>query len=298
MNFLAELKRRNVIRMAGLYLVGAWLIVQVAATLFPVFEAPAWVMKTLVGLLVMGFIPALVISWVFELTPDGLRREDEIAPAEATNFGDPNTAQRMNRMIFVVMALALGYFAFDKFVLVPGRGAVNNPPAAKAASPVSAANAIDTKSIAVLAFANMSADKDTEYFSDGVAEEILNALAKIDDLKVASRTSSFYFKGRNEPLASIGSTLGVAHVLEGSVRKQGERLRISAKLLRVSDGVEMWSDTFDGTDADIFALQETIAQQVTSELQVALNAGQQGRLVDVGTNDPDAYAQYPCCPTH
>ena len=158
--------------MAGLYLVGAWLIVQVAATLLPVFEAPAWVMKTLVGLLVIGFIPALVISWVFELKPDGLRREDEISEPDSIA---PETAQRMNRMIIVVLALALSYFAFDKFVLVPSRVAVNNPPA-KAAAPVSAppsnaANAIDTKSIAVLAFANMSADKDNEYFSDGVAED-------------------------------------------------------------------------------------------------------------------------------
>ena len=144
----------------------------------------------------------------------------------------------------------------------------------------------------MLAFANMSADKDNEYFSDGVAEEILSALAKIDDLKVAGRTSSFYFKGRNESLATIGATLGVAHVLEGSVRKQGERLRISAQLLRVSDGVQMWSETFDGTDADIFALQEKIAQQVTSELKVALNAGQQARLIDSGTANPEAYALY------
>jgi adenylate cyclase len=130
MNFLAELRRRNVIRMAGLYLVGAWLIVQVAATLFPVFEAPGWVMKTLVALLVIGFLPALIISWVFELTPEGLRREDESesAPAEPIDSPAPNIAQRMNRMIMVVMALALGYFAFDKFVLVPNRDAVAAAP--------------------------------------------------------------------------------------------------------------------------------------------------------------------------
>ncbi len=301
MKLLAELRRRNVIRMAGLYLVGAWLIVQVAATLLPVFGAPDWVMKVLVGLLAVGFVAALVFSWVFELTPDGLKRDDEVAANESIA---PQTAQRMNRMLLVVMALALGYFAVDKFVLAPARDASNDP-AAKAtlettASPavdiaatgLTTASTIDAKSIAVLAFADLSQAKDQEYFSDGVAEEILNALAKINDLKVAGRTSSFYFKGRNETLAAIGSTLGVAHVLEGSVRKQGDRLRISAKLLRVSDGVEMWSDTFDGTDADIFALQENIAQQVTSQLKVALNAGQQGRLVDVGTGNPDAYALY------
>jgi TolB-like protein/Tfp pilus assembly protein PilF len=300
-NFLAELRRRNVIRMAGLYLVGAWLVVQVAATLLPVFEAPGWVMRVLVALLAAGFVAALVFSWVYELTPEGLKRDADVSPAESVA---PQTARRMDRTIIVVLLLALGYFAVDKFVLAPSgpEAAGDALPSAPAATPASGTTAVvpanpeamplDTKSIAVLAFANMSADKDNEYFSDGVAEEILNALAKIDDLKVAGRTSSFYFKGRNESLATIGSTLGVAHVLEGSVRKQGERLRISAKLLRVSDGVELWAETFDGTDADIFALQESIAQQVTGQLKVALNAGQQGRLVDVGTGDPDAYALY------
>ena len=298
MNLLAELRRRNVIRMAGLYLVGAWLLVQVAATLLPVFAAPDWVMRVLVGLLAAGFVAALVFAWVFEMTPEGLKRDAEV-PA-GTSIA-PQTARRMDRMLLLVMALALGYFAFDKFVLGPGRGAdplaartdaAPAVPAEPAAAQAPATPNAAAKSIAVLAFADLSQAKDQEYFSDGVAEEILNALAKIDDLKVAGRTSSFYFKGRNESLATIGSTLGVAHVLEGSVRKQGERLRISAKLLRVSDGVELWADTFDGTDADIFALQESIAQQVTGQLKVALNAGQHGRLVDVGTGDPDAYALY------
>ncbi len=291
MRLLAELKRRNVIRMAGLYLVGAWLVVQVAGTMLPMFGAPEWVARTVVILLAIGFIPALVISWAFELTPEGLKRDSEV-----TNAGSiaPHTARRMDRMIIVVLLLALGYFAVDKFVLAPTRDVSGTPQASAspeaAASPAAAAG--DAKSIAVLAFADLSQTRDQEYFSDGVAEEILNALAKIDDLKVAGRTASFYFKGRNETIKAIGSTLGVAHVLEGSVRKQGERLRISAKLLRVSDGVEMWSDTFDGTDADIFALQESIAQQVTGQLQVALNAGQSGRLVEVGTSDPEAYALY------
>ena len=305
MKLLAELQRRNVIRMAGLYLVGAWLVTQVAATLLPVFEAPGWVMKALVGLLAVGFFAALVFSWVFELTPAGLKRDDDVSAGDSIA---PQTARRMDRMIIVVMALALGYFAVDKFVLAPGRvadaplvalstdhtdlPAVANTSPPATTPPVAAPVAVNAKSIAVLAFANMSADKDNEYFSDGVAEEILNALAKVEDLRVAGRTSSFYFKGRSENLATIGGTLGVAHVLEGSVRKQGDRLRISAKLLRISDGVEMWAESFNGTDGDIFALQERIAQQVSSQLKVALNAGQQGRLVEVGTADPDAYAMY------
>jgi TolB-like protein/Tfp pilus assembly protein PilF len=246
---------------------------------------------------------------VFERTPGGFKRDDEIPAGESIA---PQTARRMDRMIIVVLALALGYFAIDKFVVAPARHASSEPAEAAAreeatTSPNDAAaagdalandatavtaNAIGPKSIAVLAFADLSQAQDQAYFSDGVAEEILNALAKVDDLKVAGRTSSFYFKGRNEPLAAIGSTLGVAHVLEGSVRKQGDRLRISAKLLRVADGVELWADSFDGTDADIFGLQDNIARQVASQLKVALNAGQQGRLIDVGTRDPDAYALY------
>ena len=291
MSLLAELRRRNVIRMAGLYLVGAWLITQVAATLLPVFEAPAWVMKAVVVVLAIGFFAALVFAWVFELTPEGLKRDSEVAPEQSIA---PQTARRLDRMIILALALALGFFAFDKFVLAPKREAAL---VADATKTVQAARAADNspasdKSIAVLAFANMSADKDNEYFSDGVSEEILNALANVKDLKVAGRTASFYFKGRNESLAAIGKTLGVAHVLEGSVRKQGNRLRITAQLIRVGDGFHLWSDTFDGTDADVFALQESIAQQVAGALQAALNAGQQARLVDAGTANPEAYSLY------
>ncbi len=295
MSFLAELRRRNVIRMAGLYVVGAWLVVQVAETLLPIFGTPEWVLKALVVLLAIGFIPALVFSWIFELTPEGLKRESDIAPDASVT---PQTARRMDRTIIAVMALALGYFAFDKFVLgETGSGSLSQdrheaPPAGLAGESEPDPVSVDPKSIAVLAFANMSADRDNEYFSDGVSEEILNALAQVRELKVAGRTSSFYYKGRNEPLPAIGATLGVAHVLEGSVRKQGDRLRITAQLIRVSDGIHLWSQTFDGTNADIFALQEDIARQVTRELKVALNAGQQDRLIDVGTDDPDAYALY------
>jgi TolB-like protein len=281
MKLLAELKRRNVIRMAGLYLVGAWLIVQVASTVFPAFGLPEWALRGVIVLMAIGLIPALVFSWVFELTPAGLKRDDDMGAGESIA---PQTARRMDRTLIVVLLLALGYFAVDKFVLGPSRLA--------GGADATESTPGDSKSIAVLAFADLSQTRDQEYFSDGVAEEILNALAKVDDLKVAGRTSSFYFKGRNEALAAIGSTLGVAHVLEGSVRKQGDRLRINAKLLRVSDGVELWSETFDGTDGDIFALQESIARQVASQLKVALNAGQRDRLVDTGTTNPVAYALY------
>jgi TolB-like protein len=304
MNLFAELRRRNVIRMAGLYLVGAWLVVQVAATLLPVFTAPAWVMKVLVGMLTIGFAAALVFSWVYELTSDGLKRDGDVAAADSIA---PQTARRMDRMLLVVMALALAYFAFDKFVLTPGRMA--SAPSSVAApadgsaplvdgtsdsdpGPTGAPAAVNPKSIAVLAFADMSPAKDSEYLSDGIAEEILNALAQVRDLKVAGRTASFYYKGRDATLKAIGSELGVAHVLEGSVRRQGERVRITAQLIRADNGFHLWSDTYDGDLVDVFALQERIARAISDALQVVLSNDQKSRLVDAGTTDARAYALY------
>ncbi len=317
MSFIAELRRRNVIRMAGLYLVGAWLVVQVADTLLPVFDAPVWTMKVLVVVLAIGFLPALVFSWLFELTPAGLKRDIDI-PTGASIA--PHTARRLDRMIMAVMALALAYFALDKFVLSPESrsepvtgaktgseplsGAGHAVPSKSAnlesgsdpllADPPSVPTAaqINPKSIAVLAFADMSEGKDQEYLSDGIAEEILNALAQVDDLKVAGRTSSFYFKTRNESLKTIGEMLGVAHVLEGSVRKQGDRVRITAQLIQVKDGFHLWSETYDGDLDDVFALQERIARSITGKLEVVLSGEQQTRLVNAGTRNTEAYSNF------
>ena len=292
MTFLAELKRRNVIRMAGLYLVGAWLVVQVAGTLLPMFGAPGWIARSVVILLAIGFVPALVFAWVFEVTPDGLKRDAEV-PAEASIA--PRTAQRMNRLIVLGLVLAVVYFGVDKFVLAPHREAALVAATTKTVKEEGNAGKQATaseKSIAVLPFVNMSADKDNEYFSDGIAEEILNALAQVEDLKVAGRTSSFQFKGRNENLTVIGQTLGVAHVLEGTVRKQGDKVRITAKLIRAQDGYQQWSEAYDGDLSDVFALQERIAQAIASKLQLTLSGTQAQRLVDTGTSNPDAYQLY------
>ena len=292
MTFLAELKRRNVVRMAGLYLVGAWLTTQVAATVLPLFGAPGWMARSIIVVLGIGFVPALVVAWVFELTPDGLKRDAEV-PAEQSIA--PQTARRMERMFLLLLALALGFFAFDKFVLAPRRDealVAATTRTIKAETSAGRKAPISEKSIAVLPFVNMSADKDNEYFSDGIAEEILNALAHVDDLKVAGRTSSFHFKGRNESLTSIGETLGVAHVLEGSVRKQGGKVRITAQLIRVQDGYHQWSETYDGDLQDVFALQERIARAITEKLQVTLSGEQAQQLVDAGTRNTQAYALY------
>ena len=300
MSFLAELKRRNVIRMAGLYLVGAWLLTQVAGTVLPMFGAPDWIARSIVIVLALGLIPAVIFSWVFELTPQGIRRDVEVSPGESIA---PQTARRMDRMIIVVLLLALAYFGFDKFVLAPrrdasliasiipaGHASANSPSDSNTSAPKG--DAIDLKSIAVLPFTDLSPAHDQEYFSDGMAEEILNALAQVKDLKVAGRTSSFFFKGKNEDLRAIGKTLGVANVLEGSVRKQDNKVRITAQLVQVSDGFHLWSKNFDGDLKDVFELQERIARAITDQLKVVLAGDQKTRLVSVATASPEAYALY------
>jgi TolB-like protein len=290
MRFIAELRRRNVIRMAGLYLVGAWLVTQVAATLLPVFEAPAWVMKALVGVLAIGFFVALVFAWAFELTPSGLKRDAEVDPAESIA---PQTARRMDRMIIAVLALALGYFAVDKFVVSPQRQAARAAALPAAAGvQAAAAPAVADRSIAVLPFVNMSADAENEFFSDGLSEEILNSLARIDGMQVVGRTSSFQFKGRNEDLRDIGQKLGVASVLEGSVRREGERARITAQLIRASDGVHLWSQTYDRTLQDTLAVQLDIAENVAGALNVLLDDKQRATMRKAGVGDVDAFIHY------
>ena len=283
MTLFAELQRRNVIRMAGLYLVGAWLILQVAGTVLPWFSVPPSILRGLVVVLVIGFAPALVFAWVFELTPDGIRRDADV-PID--NSIAPQTARRMDRLIIVVLLLALGYFGVDKFLLAPRREAAR---AHEAAAPTPAAG---RQSIAVLPFVNMSADPENEFFSDGLSEEILNSLARIDGMQVVGRTSSFQFKGRNEDLRAIGLKLGVATILEGSVRRGGDRARITAQLVRTSDGIHLWSETYDRTLKDSLAVQLDIAEKVADVLDVVLDEGQRARMRQAGVKDVDAFIAY------
>ncbi len=298
MSLLAELKRRNVIRMAGLYLVGAWLITQVAGTVLPMFDVPAWVARAIVILLALGFVPALVFSWIFELTPGGLKRDADVTSEQSIA---PQTARRMDRLIVAGLIAVAALVVADRYWPREEKGSepisvAGTTPLPGSRDPEEGAGTVSTappqKSIAVLPFVNMSPDKDNEYFSDGVSEEILNALTKLEDLKVAGRTSSFFFKNKNENLTTIGETLGVAHVLEGSVRKQGEKVRITAQLIRTRDGFHLWSETYDGDLTDVFALQEKIARAITGKLEVILQGDQKTRLVQAGTSNPEAYALY------
>src|ERR1051326_2817248 len=229
-SFFSELKRRNVVRAAGLYLVGAWLLTQVASTVLPMFGAPDWLPRSIVILLALGFVPMLIFSWVFELTPQGLKRDEDVKPEESIAS---QTGRRMNRMIIAVLVIALGYFVVDKFVLTPRRATLSND------SPAGA------KSIAVLPLVNTSGDPANEYFSDGLSEELIAVLITIPELKVIGRSSSFFFKGKSSDSAAIGQKLGVANLIEGSVRKQGDRVRIVAELISAADGRSLWTETYD-----------------------------------------------------
>jgi TolB-like protein/Tfp pilus assembly protein PilF len=296
LSFFNELNRRNVLRVGAAYVVGAWLLIQVAETIFPLFgfdDAPA---RIVVIVLAIVFVPVLILAWAFELTPEGLKKESEV---DRTQSIAPNTGKKLDRMIMVVLALALGYFAFDKFVLTPQRDAkqlaalekqkTTEVEQARLAGRTEAmVESYGEKSIAVLAFQDMSQDKDQEYLSDGIAEELLNLLAKIPELRVISRSSTFSYKGKNIKLAQVAEELNVAHILEGSVRKADNRVRITAQLIEARSDTHLWSETYDRTLDDIFAIQDEIAAKVVAQLKVTLL----GAAPTVHATDPTAYALY------
>jgi len=285
LSFLDELKRRNVIRIAGLYLVGAWLIVQVTGTVLPMFAASMWVSRGIVVALAIGFLPALIFAWAFELTPEGFKREKEV---DRTDSITPYTGKKLDRLIMVGLALALGYFAFDKFVLAPQREEAQTSAARKEGRSEALVESYGEKSIAVLPFVDMSPNKDQEYFSDGIAEELLNLLAKIEQLRVISRSSAFSFKGKDIEIPEIAKRLNVEHILEGSVRKAGNQVRITAQLIDARSDTHLWSQTWDRQLDDIFAVQDEIAAAVVEQLKIKLL----GAAPQVKATDPKAYALY------
>lgn len=281
-NFFAELKRRNVIRAGGLYLVGAWLIVQVSGTLSPMFDAPNWVPRSIVILLAIGFIPAIVFSWAFELTPTGLKRDEDVAPEQSIA---PQTGRRIDRMIIAVLVLALGYFAVDKFVLAPRRAATLTPNEHNAS--------VSAKSIAVLPFDNLSHDPENAYFSEGIQDEILTGLSRVADLKVISRTSVMQYKsGTKRNLREIATDLGVAHVLEGSVQRAGNRVRVSAQLIDARSDMHLWAEHYDRDLADVFAIQSEVAENIVAQLKVNLSPSEKAAIDVRPTGDLEAFDLY------
>lgn len=266
--FIAELKRRNVIRMAGLYLVTAWLVVQVGATLLPIFDAPAWTMKALVVTLAAAFLPSLALAWVFELTPQGLKRDDEVPASESVA---PQNARKLDRAIIAVLALALGYFAFDKFVLSPRRDAALVAQATQeGAAHAAKQEAAREKSIAVLPLVNGTGDPEQQFFSDGLSENLIDVLSTIEGLRVTARTSSFLFRDSREPPRSIGEKLGVNYLLSGSVQRSADTVRVRTEMVDTRNGRAIWSKQFDRPNRDLFVLQDELSRAIADVLKVDL----------------------------
>ncbi|HET7064507.1 MAG TPA: tetratricopeptide repeat protein [Rudaea sp.] len=267
-SFFAELKRRNVIRAAVLYVGAIWALAQGIAQLGSSVGAPEWATRWFLVAAAIGFPFWLAFAWFFEFTPEGIKREAEVEPHESIAH---HTGRKLDFAIIGVLAIAVVLLVTDRFVLRHG---------------VNEEAVVAEHSIAVLPFVDMSSGKDQEYFSDGISEELLNLLAKIPQLHVAARTSSFSFKGKNAPVPEIARTLLVAHVLEGSVRKSGDQVRITAQLIRAVDGYHVWSETWDRKLDDIFKIQDEIAGEVVKELRLTLL----GATPKARSTDPKAYA--------
>ncbi len=285
MSLFAELRRRNVVRVGIAYIATAWLLIQIAETLFPVYDLPAIAIRAVVTVLAAGFIPALVFAWAFELTAQGVKRDADVDPAASVA---PKTGKKLDRMIMVVLALAVGYFVVDKFMLDPARDAELATVSRQEGRSEALVESYGDKSIAVLPFLNMSSDPEQEYFSDGISEELLNLLTKIPELRVISRSSAFSYKGKDIDIPTVAEQLNVAHILEGSVRKAGNQVRITVQLIEARSDTHLWSETYDRTLDDIFAVQDEIATQVVEQLKLTLLGG----APTTRETDPEAYALF------
>ncbi len=286
-SFFDELKRRNVVRVGAAYLIVAWVLAQIADLGLENFGAPEGVIKTILLLLALGFPLALFFAWAFELTPEGLKREKDVDRSKSVT---PLTGRKLDFVIIGALVVALGYFVWERQSLVDGVDSSTTPVAAEAEETSTVTR--DKRSIAVLPFVNMSSDPEQEWFADGLTEELLNALARAPDLLVAARTSSFKFKGTTEDIPTIAKALGVAHVLEGSVRRGRERLRVTAQLIRASDGFHLWSQSYDRNPDDVIAIQEEVAIEIARALDTAMDPEALAKMVSVGTASVPAYEAY------
>ena len=278
MSFLAELRRRNVLRVAGLYLVGAWLATQVASTVSPMFGAPAWLPRSIVLVLAIGFLPVLVFAWVFELTPQGLKRDAESGTDESIA---PQAARRMDRTIMVVLALALGYFGFDRFILLPHREAALVTAATRSGAEEASARAEKAgtySSIAVLPFDNRSGDRSQDYFADGLTDELTTALARISALKVIARASAAHYKGTDKRTSLVGRELGVETLLTGSVLRSAGRVRYTAELVSTGSETTLWAESYERDERDVLALQAEVASAIAKAIAVRLSPEESARL--------------------
>lgn len=302
MHFLKELQRRNVIRVAIGYIVSSWLLIQGADLVLDIIGSPDWVLRTIALVFALGFPVVVFFSWVYEVTPEGIKRESEIDRTQSTTYV---TGRKLDRAIFVVLLIALAYLAYDKFVLDPKWDdarvvGVTQTTAGQEPAEIDGdrRETIDPASIAVLPFADLSPARDQGYFSDGIAEEILNVLVRVDGLSVASRTSAFGFKGQASlGIPAIAEALKVRNVLEGSVRKSGDTVRITAQLVDASTDKHLWSQTYDRvlSAENLFAIQDEIARAIVSELSKSLQietTPADKPMVSVATQNLDAYQLY------
>jgi TolB-like protein len=287
MTFFEELKRRNVIRVGVAYLVAAWLLLQVVDVLAPLLELPEWVGRLVFLVLLIGLVPTLVFSWVYELTPEGLKRETEVLADESISR---HTARRLNHLTIVLLVIVAGIVIADR--LVPETTDTTPPAEEFAKGDLGEPAADDRPSVAVVPFVNTSDDDANEYFADGISEELLNALSGISNLRVPSRTSSFTFKDSNKTVVEIGEALQVDNVLEGSVRKAGDRIRVSAQLIEVGTDTRIWSETYTRELVDIFAVQDEIATSIVTALRLKLNAEDNEKLGQISTDSVQAYDEY------
>jgi adenylate cyclase len=274
-NFFSELKRRNVYKVAVAYAIVGWLLVQVATQVFPFLEIPNWVVRLVIALVAIGFPVALVIAWAFEATPEGIKRTEDVD----LTVQPGSKKQVWIYVVVIAAAISVALFFLGRYTAGTKTG-------------LAKPNDTSAKSIAVLPFVNMSADKNDEYLSDGVSEELITALSKITGLQVKARTSSFAFKGKNEDIQKIGELLHVSHLLEGSVAKAGNKLRITAQLIQASDGNHLWSDTYDREMQDIFAVRSEVAQQVADTLKVRLLGEDKRKIDKKPTENLEAYNLY------
>lgn len=288
MSLFNELKRRNVFRVGIAYVIVSWLLAQVADLMLENFGAPDWVIKSFLGFLIIGFPLALFFAWAFELTPEGVKRESEIDRSQSIA---PQTGQKLNSLIIGILVVALAWFVWDKFgssTEVTTQAKVDPSPVADTVKePVSVA-----KSIAVLPFVAMSNGADDGYFADGLTEEILNSLAQLPELLITARTSSFHFKGQDIPVQEIAETLGVEHIVEGSVRRSGDRLRVTAQLIRTQDGFHLWSENYDSTSADTIQVQEDIAERIAEAMNVVMDDTKRELMRRSGLRNAEAFVNY------
>jgi TolB-like protein len=276
-NLFSELKRRNVYKVAVAYAIVGWLLVQVATQVFPFLEIPNWVVRLVIALVVIGFPIALVIAWAFEATSEGIKRT-EVADAMPVSAA---TGRKKHAWIYVVVIAA----AASAALFFVGRYTAGNK---TSWSP----NEISNKSIAVLPFENRSEDKANAYFADGIQDEILTRLSKIADLKVISRTSTQHYKSVPENLPEIARQLGVAHILEGSVQKSGDAVRVNVQLIKAANDSHLWADTFDRKLTDIFSVESEVAKAIAEQLRAKLSGQEEQVIAAKPTDNVEAYDAY------